>query len=83
MPGSNEAISVLSSTRPTAVNLFNALERMRRSIETAQGTGVFELLVRLRVEAMVMYREDVESCRRISELGAELIAPGLVRTHPL
>lgn len=78
----NEAISVLSSTRPTAVNLFNALNRMRRIVVAGTASGVFELLVRLRVEAMVIYREDVESCRRIGTLGAELILPGTaVLTH--
>jgi methylthioribose-1-phosphate isomerase len=45
----NRAADVLASTRPTAVNLFTALDRMRRIVVTGTASGVFELLVRLRV----------------------------------
>jgi len=76
------AITTLSSTRPTAVNLFTALTRMRRCIDMAGSTRVDELLMRLRVEAMVIYREDIESCRSIGDLGADLIPRGSsVLTH--
>jgi methylthioribose-1-phosphate isomerase len=74
--------TILESTRPTAVNLFAAIARMRRVVAAASGAGVVELLTRLRMEAMVIYREDVESCRRIGEIGAELLKPGsTVLTH--
>ncbi len=70
------AMEFLASTRPTAVNLFTALHRMDRALQAPGSTSVFELVVRLRVEAMVIYREDVESCRSIGALGAELIPHG-------
>ncbi|MEW6509482.1 MAG: S-methyl-5-thioribose-1-phosphate isomerase [Bacteroidota bacterium] len=78
----NRASDYLASTRPTAVNLFTALDRMQRTVDGAARSSVFELLVRLRVEAMVIYREDVESCRNIGTLGARLIPAGTsVLTH--
>jgi methylthioribose-1-phosphate isomerase len=78
----SHAADVLAATRPTAVNLFTALDRMRRIVESSTASSIFELLLRLRVEASVIYREDVESCRRIGALGAELILPGsAVLTH--
>jgi methylthioribose-1-phosphate isomerase len=76
LAGVKAAAEYLASTRPTAVNLFTALRRMDRALQGAGAASVFELLVRLRVEAMVIYREDVESCRSIGSLGAELIPPG-------
>lgn len=76
LAGVKSAVEYLSSTRPTAVNLFTALHRMDRALQGSGAASVFELLVRLRVEAMVIYREDVESCKSIGAMGAELIPPG-------
>jgi methylthioribose-1-phosphate isomerase len=78
----NEAVSYLTSTRPTAVNLFTALQRMRRAVDGGESFPPSELLRRLREEALAIHREDVESCRRIGMLGAALIQPGTsVLTH--
>ncbi len=69
------AVDDLSATRPTAVNLFAALRRMEEAARASGGKSVAAILERLSAEALAIQREDVESCRRIGELGAGLIAP--------
>jgi methylthioribose-1-phosphate isomerase len=69
------ACKVLSATRPTAVNLHWALERMRRRAELA--TERREALgPALIAEANAIWEEDRAMCRRIGELGATLIPGG-------
>jgi len=64
----------LASSRPTAVNLFWALDRMRR---TAAGRADAEsALQRLEAEAVEIYEEDKRRCRAIGEHGAPLIGEG-------
>jgi methylthioribose-1-phosphate isomerase len=70
-----KACLTLVSTRPTAVNLRWALERMLRCAREADATGV-DLGEALLAEANAIWEEDRAMCRRIGELGAELIAPG-------
>ena len=66
----------LARTRPTAVNLFWALERMKKLWSQSGSLEEIEL------EAQRIYDEDVQSCRRIGEFGAELIPDGAtVLTH--
>ena len=62
----------LRATRPTAVNLFWAIERMRRRFEEAmaRGGGVADALLD---EARRIYDEDLAACRRMGDLGAELL----------
>ncbi len=66
------AARVLGATRPTAVNLFWAIERMRARFAESGGAPAeaAEDLLRLAKE---MHEEDVEVCRRIGDLGAELL----------
>ena len=66
---------LLAATRPTAVNLFWAIERMKHSFaEGAQaGESVEQLQTRLRLEAERIHDEDVASCRAIGAFGANLI----------
>ena len=66
---------VLASTRPTAVNLFWAIERMKRAFATGAhaGESVEELTARLRREADGIHDDDVESCRAIGRFGAALL----------
>jgi methylthioribose-1-phosphate isomerase len=76
----------LAATRPTAVNLFWAIDRMRRRFEAELGQGRAEggpaLRAALLQEARAIEDEDVASCRRIGDLGAELIPRGArVLTH--
>ena len=57
----------LAATRPTAVNLFWAIERMKQALATGvqAGEGVTELVTRLRLEADAIHDDDLESCRAI------------------
>jgi methylthioribose-1-phosphate isomerase len=76
------AIKELSATRPTAVNLFTALRRIRRAGEDPALTTVQELRRSLLDEACAIQREDVEACRLVGERGAQLISPGsAILTH--
>jgi methylthioribose-1-phosphate isomerase len=60
----------LREARPTAVNLMNCLDRMTRKME---GGADSEALIQ---EALQIFTEDVELCRRIAENGAGLIQDG-------
>jgi len=70
-----EACRVLGSTRPTAVNLHWALDRMLRRAEAACAAGE-DLRGALVAEASAIWDEDRAMCERIGELGASLIPPG-------
>jgi methylthioribose-1-phosphate isomerase len=75
------AAAELASTRPTAVNLFRALHRMKEAGEESKKEPD-ALLVRLQDEAMAIQQEDIDACRRIGELGAELLRSGsAILTH--
>ncbi|MGD0229059.1 MAG: S-methyl-5-thioribose-1-phosphate isomerase [Syntrophorhabdales bacterium] len=70
----------LKETRPTAVNLFWALRRMRNTYEEFKGHG--DLLDFMLKSAIQMHTEDVEHNRRLSRYGAELIDDGdTILTH--
>jgi methylthioribose-1-phosphate isomerase len=65
----------LAATRPTAVNLFWAIERMKQSLAAGvqAGEGVADLATRLRREADGIHDADLESCRAIGRHGATLV----------
>ncbi|HWP82673.1 MAG TPA: S-methyl-5-thioribose-1-phosphate isomerase [Bacteroidota bacterium] len=63
----------LGTSRPTAVNLFWALQRMRKVFEEHADQSLVELKKRLLEEARQIHREDEAMCRRIGELGAEIL----------
>ena len=67
----------LRSTRPTAVNLFWALDRMARVWEARGGGDPAAVVSALEAEASLLYREDAESNRRLGEFGAALLADGM------
>ncbi len=72
----------LSATRPTAVNLAWAIERMRRALESSLGLDAPQLFRRLRDEALAIYEEDLAANRALGRLGATLLAdPATVLTH--
>ncbi len=76
--------AVLGATRPTAVNLFWAIERMRRLYAALrrEGLPLDEIRSRLIAEAQQMHAEDVEANRALGRHGAELIPDGAtVLTH--
>jgi methylthioribose-1-phosphate isomerase len=70
-----KACEVLGATRPTAINLRWALDRMlRHATQVAeQGGALREALI---TEANAIWQEDRVMCRRIGELGAPLIPDG-------
>ncbi|HTL42784.1 MAG TPA: S-methyl-5-thioribose-1-phosphate isomerase [Vicinamibacterales bacterium] len=75
---------MMAATRPTAVNLFWAIDRMKRSFaEGAQaGESPEELSARLEREARHIHDEDVASCRAMGAFGAEMVPDGArVLTH--
>jgi methylthioribose-1-phosphate isomerase len=68
----DEACAVLAGTRPTAVNLFWAIERMRRAFD-ARAAGGEPLRRALLDEARRIEEEDLASCHAMGDLGAELL----------
>jgi methylthioribose-1-phosphate isomerase len=75
---------VMEATRPTAVNLFWAVERMRAALlkAKAETKNVEEVKKRLVSEALAIFNEDIESNRALGKFGGELIADGAtVLTH--
>ncbi|MFH1963143.1 MAG: S-methyl-5-thioribose-1-phosphate isomerase [bacterium] len=76
MDNLNETIKLLASTRPTAVNLFWALERMKECINQHQGMNIDQLRQILIKEACLIHEDDKEKCKRIGAFGASLINDG-------
>ncbi|MGD9140569.1 MAG: S-methyl-5-thioribose-1-phosphate isomerase [bacterium] len=77
------AINELNATRPTAVNLFWALGRMRGVLNAGKEKRSSEETAKaLEAEALRIYEEDLEMGYRIGEIGAGLIKDGFtVLTH--
>jgi len=77
-----ETKEYLESSRPTAVNLFWALERMERVAEDNRDMSLRELKERLLEEAREIAREDRQTCRAIGRNGRKLLHDGdTVLTH--
>jgi methylthioribose-1-phosphate isomerase len=68
-----EVKALLAATRPTAVNLFWALELTWQRAVAAAPKGVPAVQAALVEEANAMWVEDMEICRRIGAYGAELV----------
>ena len=66
---------VIGKTRPTAVNLFWAIDRMKRTFRKAkeEGKSVSEIKQVLIDDAKAIHDEDIESQRLIAQFGGELI----------
>lgn len=78
----DEVTGDLAGSRPTAVNLFWALDRMKRVAEDHPRLSPQELHQRLLEEAAAIETEDREMCAAIGRHGAELIADGMgILTH--
>ncbi|WP_058186157.1 S-methyl-5-thioribose-1-phosphate isomerase [Terracidiphilus gabretensis] len=74
----------LAGTRPTAVNLFWAIDRMKVLFASlrAGGASMDEVRERFLAEAHAMYDEDIASCKAMGALGGELLPDeGGVLTH--
>jgi methylthioribose-1-phosphate isomerase len=75
---------LMAGTRPTAVNLFWAIERMKRSFAEAveAGESVDQIKNRLEREADRIHDEDVQSCRALGAFGAQVVpADARILTH--
>jgi methylthioribose-1-phosphate isomerase len=75
---------LMAATRPTAVNLFWAIERMKRVFAAAvqKGDAVEQIKDRLDAEAQAIHDEDVASCRAIGAHGAGVVpAEARILTH--
>ena len=69
----SDMCAILADTRPTAVNLFWAIERMRGRFAALAGEGGETLRAALLAEALAIQQEDLVACRRMGDLGAELL----------
>ena len=66
---------MMADTRPTAVNLFWAIDRMKRVFAEAASSGqlAHQIKDRLAAEARMIHDEDVESCRAMGSFGASVV----------
>src|SRR5437870_1654540 len=74
----------MAATRPTAVNLFWAIDRMKRAFAAgaAAGESVDQIKERLDREADAIHDEDVASCRAMGAFGADVVpAEATILTH--
>ncbi|GAB7386719.1 S-methyl-5-thioribose-1-phosphate isomerase [Bacillaceae bacterium] len=79
-----EKAKYLASARPTAVNLFWALERLQKRArrERENGANVSEIKQALLQEALLIQEEDEQVCRKIGEHAITLFSDGMgVLTH--
>ena len=72
----HDAIKHIEEARPTARNLFFAIERMREILNRHNGSDTFQIVQGFLAEAKRLYDEDERMCQRIGEFGAELINDG-------
>src|SRR5919198_5276284 len=75
---------LMAGTRPTAVNLFWAIDRMKRTFAAAaeRGESVDQIKDRLDREAQLIHDEDVASCRAMGQFGAEVVpSDARILTH--
>jgi methylthioribose-1-phosphate isomerase len=81
-PSFDEICRVIGETRPTAVNLFWAIQRMRKKFDELASLSVAELKRGLVEEAKRMYLEDIAACEEMGRNGAVLLpSSGTVLTH--
>jgi methylthioribose-1-phosphate isomerase len=80
----NQTCDLMAATRPTAVNLFWAIDRMKRVFGAAAlaGASVDDLKARLEREAHAIHDEDVASCQAMGQHGATVVPQGArILTH--
>src|ERR1700730_5166123 len=80
----HKTCELMASTRPTAVNLFWAIERMKRAFAAAAEAGASgeQIQDRLEREAQTIHDEDVASCRAMGAFGAQVVpADAKILTH--
>ena len=72
----HEVADYLATSRPTAVNLFWALDRMKATVAANRNKSPQKVLQLLEAEALSILNEDKETCRAIGRYGAELVKDG-------
>ena len=80
----NKTCDLMAKTRPTAVNLFWAIDRMKRTFSAGAlaGESVDELRRRLDREADAIHDEDLANCRTMGRHGAVVVPDGArILTH--
>ena len=77
-----KSADVVNSSRPTAVNLSVAVDRMVKRAENSAGLGVDGIKKALKKEALDIYNEDINTCALIGKHGDSLIKDGArILTH--
>ncbi len=80
----HKACELMAATRPTAVNLFWAIERMKKTFAASAqaGQSVEQIKERLETEARRIHDEDVAGCRAMGAYGASVVPDGArILTH--
>ena len=77
-----KAKDYLASSRPTAVNLFWALDRMENRLKQEEGKTISEIKTKLKEEAELIRAEDEKVCESIGQYALSLLEPGMgLLTH--
>jgi methylthioribose-1-phosphate isomerase len=77
-----EICNHLAATRPTAVNLFWAIERMKRKLADVKSLGVEDIKRELVKESQAILDEDIALCKTMGRHGAALVQDGqTILTH--
>src|SRR5881628_3835011 len=80
----SKTCELMAATRPTAVNLFWAIERMKRTFAAGAqaGESVDQIKDRLDADATAIHDEDIASCRAMGAFGADVVpADARILTH--
>ena len=72
----SELKEYLNSSRPTAVNLSYALNRVEKAAVSVSGQGITAMLSAMESESKKIHLEDMEMCKAISEYGLSLVKDG-------
>ena len=78
----NEALDFLNNSRPTAVNLMWAIEKMKRELESHKNDSGEKILESLKNLADTILNEDIETNHRMAEHGNTIVPEGAtILTH--
>jgi len=78
----HENIDYLKRSRPTAVNLFWALDRIKKKVSENRNANIGKMKNIIRKEARLIHKEDIILCDGIASFGSKLIRPGdSILTH--
>ncbi|MDP8234252.1 MAG: S-methyl-5-thioribose-1-phosphate isomerase [Candidatus Saelkia tenebricola] len=72
----NEAVEVLSKSRPTAINLYWALDRMKKVFDNNRDKTLNEIVCILEEEALSIWQEDIDMSHKMAGFGADFINDG-------